>query len=421
MGQQLNPVGIRVGIHRKWKSNWFLDQKYYTDFLLLNFEINKYLTGILRNSTITSFLINCYISKISLEKLYICVFFYRLRQDVALKSKKKNKNINYKLFRDKHLNINMKHLNKNCVKTQKMNKIFTILLNVIDNSKCLFKIKKPSNLFNTKFNLLKNKTSISLPSNQIRKIKLKKNKNFKLKQNSYKNLKLIKNSLSELTNSKIYLIMVNSLSFIMFYEYLHEFSTLYKYNKQAEYERLNLSRQMISFYRYDVKLINDSINVIFITLILKQPQFLAQFIGYQLRKTPRNYRLNKIIQFLNQTITSVVKNRKEILGCRIQFKGRLGGRRSRRARKMQFINEGIMPLHTYTSKIEYGEAQGITKFGVVGIKVWLCYESNFNHTLQKDLLIYFGYKLKHKRNKKNNHVTTKKKKIQKIQKRTFKK
>jgi ribosomal protein S3 len=148
---------------------------------------------------------------------------------------------------------------------------------------------------------------------------------------------------------------------------------------------------MISFYRYDVKLINDAINVIYITLILKQPLFLAQFIAYQLRKTPRNYRFGKIVQFLSQTITSVVKNRKEILGCRIQFKGRIGGRRSRRARKLLFISEGVMPLHSYNSKIEYGEASGLTRFGTVGIKIWLCYNKDFNYSLQKDLLLYFSY------------------------------
>ena len=249
-------------------------------------------------------------------------------------------------------------------------------------------MKKTSYLFNNKI-----KNSLLL-NKKIKKLKIKRNINFQLKKNTFKDIKLIKKSLSELTNSKISLIMVNSLSFIMFYEYLHEFSHLYKYNKQAEYGRINLSRQTVSFYRYDVKLISDAINVIFITLILKQPQFLAQFIGYQLRKTPRNYRFGKIIQFLSQSITSIVKNRKEILGCRIQFKGRLGGRRSRRARKIKFINEGIMPLHSYTSRIEYGESKGLTKFGVVGIKIWLCYKSDFNYTLQKDLLIYFGYNSK---------------------------
>ena len=161
---------------------------------------------------------------------------------------------------------------------------------------------------------------------------------------------------------------------------------------------------MISFYRYDVKLISDAINVIYISLILKQPLFLAQFIGYQLRKTPRNYRFGKIIQFLKQNITSVVKNRKEILGCRVQFKGRLGGRRTRRARKMQFINEGIMPLHSYDSKIEYGEAKGLTRFGVVGIKIWLCYKPEFSAALQKDLLIYFGYNKKKLSTKKTDNV-----------------
>ena len=137
--------------------------------------------------------------------------------------------------------------------------------------------------------------------------------------------------------------------------------------------------------------INDAINVIYITLILKQPLFLAQFIGYQLRKTPRNYRVGKIVQFLSQTITSVVKNRKEILGCRIQFKGRLGGKRSRRARKLLVISEGIMPLHSYNSKIEYGESSGFTRVGTVGVKIWLCYNNEFNYSLQKDLLLYFSY------------------------------
>tara|TARA_B100001989_G_scaffold249099_1_gene223759 strand:+ start:7147 stop:7794 length:648 start_codon:yes stop_codon:yes gene_type:complete len=198
--------------------------------------------------------------------------------------------------------------------------------------------------------------------------------------------------------------MVNALSFLKFYEYLHEYSNLYKLTRQGEYERTFLNNQMISFYRYDVKLISDAINVIYISLILKQPLFLAQFIGYQLRKTPRNYRFGKIIQFLKQNITSVVKNRKEILGCRVQFKGRLGGRRTRRARKMQFINEGIMPLHSYDSKIEYGEAKGLTRFGVVGIKIWLCYKPEFSAALQKDLLIYFGYNKKKLSTKKTDNV-----------------
>ena len=109
MGQQINPIGIRIGLHRKWKSNWFLDNKYYTNFLLLNFEINKYLVGILRNDKVTSFVINCYISKISLQKLYICIFFYRLRRPTSrkLKNKKKGGKLDYKKLNLK-FNVNFK-------------------------------------------------------------------------------------------------------------------------------------------------------------------------------------------------------------------------------------------------------------------------------------------------------------------------
>ena len=398
MGQQINPIGIRIGLHRKWKSNWFLDNKYYTNFLLLNFEINKYLVGILRNDKVTSFVINCYISKISLQKLYICIFFYRLRRPTSrkLKNKKKGGKLDYKKLNLK-FNVNFKDFLLKKKFKQKNKAILNILIP---------KDNKKIKIFNIKSSYMKQKNLIQNFDSKIKikKIRVKKKNSFTIKYKKKKNLKLIKKSLSELTNAKIYLIMVNALSFLKFYEYLHEYSNLYKLTRQGEYERTFLNNQMISFYRYDVKLISDAINVIYISLILKQPLFLAQFIGYQLRKTPRNYRFGKIIQFLKQNITSVVKNRKEILGCRVQFKGRLGGRRTRRARKMQFINEGIMPLHSYDSKIEYGEAKGLTRFGVVGIKIWLCYKPEFSAALQKDLLIYFGYNKKKLSTKKTDNV-----------------
>lgn len=398
MGQQINPIGIRIGLHRKWKSNWFLDNKYYTNFLLLNFEINKYLVGILRNDKVTSFVINCYISKISLQKLYICIFFYRLRRPTSrkLKNKKKGGKLDYKKLNLK-FNVNFKDFLLKKKFKQKNKAILNILIP---------KNNKKIKIFNIKSSYMKQKNLIQNFDSKIKikKIRVKKKNSIRLDNKKKKNLKLIKKSLSELTNAKIYLIMVNALSFLKFYEYLHEYSNLYKLTRQGEYERTFLNNQMISFYRYDVKLISDAINVIYISLILKQPLFLAQFIGYQLRKTPRNYRFGKIIQFLKQNITSVVKNRKEILGCRVQFKGRLGGRRTRRARKMQFINEGIMPLHSYDSKIEYGEAKGLTRFGVVGIKIWLCYKPEFSAALQKDLLIYFGYNKKKLSTKKTDNV-----------------
>ena len=419
MGQQINPIGIRVGLHRKWKSNWFLEDKYYTNFLLLNFEINKYLTGILRNSTVNSFLINCYISKISLEKLYICVFFYRLRDQASNKRKQKKRRnkggkIDYAKFESK-ININLKKIfiKKNKIKGKSM-----IILNIISLKKINVLYSKSKILLkknNTELNLIKikkikfnNKRSIILQkinnNDDVKSVFLKKIKKMiklnrrNLKLNSNKNFKLIKKSLSELTNSKIYLIMINSLSFLKFYEYLYEHTYLYRYSRKVKYGRLNSIRKMVAFYRYDVKLITDAMNIIYITLLLKQPLFLAQFIGYQLKKTPRNFYFNKIIKFLTYNIISTVRNRKEILGCRVEFKGRLGGRRTRRSRKSQFINEGIMPLNSYNSRIEFGDSKGLTRFGVIGIKIWLCYDTKFNSNLQKDLLLYFGYSKKKYKN-----------------------
>jgi hypothetical protein len=80
MGKKVHPIGLHVGLYRKWKSNWFLDKNNYTNFLHLNFEINKYFAGILRNYPIKTFFSHCVIAKYSLEKIYIFIFFYRLRQ-----------------------------------------------------------------------------------------------------------------------------------------------------------------------------------------------------------------------------------------------------------------------------------------------------------------------------------------------------
>ena len=41
--------------------------------------------------------------------------------------------------------------------------------------------------------------------------------------------------------------MVNALSFLKFYEYLHEYSNLYKLTRQGEYERTFLNNQMQKF------------------------------------------------------------------------------------------------------------------------------------------------------------------------------
>ena len=43
-----------------------------------------------------------------------------------------------------------------------------------------------------------------------------------------------------------------------------------------------------------------------------------------------------------------------------------------RSRKT-WINVGSVPLHTISKNIEYAQSKAITKYGAIGIKVWLHY------------------------------------------------
>lgn len=42
MGQKVNPIGFRLGIHRDWDSKWFAGKE-YSDFVLEDYQIRKFL------------------------------------------------------------------------------------------------------------------------------------------------------------------------------------------------------------------------------------------------------------------------------------------------------------------------------------------------------------------------------------------
>jgi small subunit ribosomal protein S3 len=55
-------------------------------------------------------------------------------------------------------------------------------------------------------------------------------------------------------------------------------------------------------------------------------------------------------------------------GIKVQVAGRLGG--AEMARR-EWYREGRVPLHTLRAKIDYGFAEALTKYGQIGVKVWI--------------------------------------------------
>ncbi len=56
------------------------------------------------------------------------------------------------------------------------------------------------------------------------------------------------------------------------------------------------------------------------------------------------------------------------LGIRVNVAGRLGGAEIART---EWTREGRVPLHTLRADIDYAQAEALTAYGIIGIKVWI--------------------------------------------------
>ncbi len=56
------------------------------------------------------------------------------------------------------------------------------------------------------------------------------------------------------------------------------------------------------------------------------------------------------------------------LGVKVRVSGRLNGSEIART---EWYREGRIPLHTFRAEIDYGLAESLTTYGVIGVKVWI--------------------------------------------------
>jgi small subunit ribosomal protein S3 len=71
-----------------------------------------------------------------------------------------------------------------------------------------------------------------------------------------------------------------------------------------------------------------------------------------------------------------------VKGIRIQVSGRLGG--SEIARR-EWYTEDSVPLHTLKADVQYGYAESLTTYGIIGVKTWVFL--GITHTLKKQAAI----------------------------------
>jgi small subunit ribosomal protein S3 len=82
-------------------------------------------------------------------------------------------------------------------------------------------------------------------------------------------------------------------------------------------------------------------------------------------------------------------------GIRVCLSGRLAGNEIART---EWLREGSVPLHTFRANVDYAEAEALTTYGIIGVKVWIYKGEILTSSTNKN-------------NKEKENVTTNKNKI----------
>lgn len=101
----------------------------------------------------------------------------------------------------------------------------------------------------------------------------------------------------------------------------------------------------------------------------------AQMVAEQLESRVSHRRaMKRAISFAMRTLAK---------GIKIQTSGRLGGAEMSRR---EWYREGRVPLHTLRAKIDYGFSEAHTKFGRIGVKVWIYLGDVMKHEKEEAVL-----------------------------------
>lgn len=123
--------------------------------------------------------------------------------------------------------------------------------------------------------------------------------------------------------------------------------------KGANIERLTARLQKLTGKRISIKIKE-----------VKKPDAVAQIVALNIARLLRSR------SAFRRTLKMAVQNamRSGVQGIKIKISGRLGDADMSRVLE---VKDGRVPLHTLRADIDFGFAESITGFGVIGVKVWI--------------------------------------------------
>ena len=69
-------------------------------------------------------------------------------------------------------------------------------------------------------------------------------------------------------------------------------------------------------------------------------------------------------------------------GIRVCLSGRLAGNEIARS---EWLREGSVPLHTFRADVDYAEAEALTTYGIIGVKVWIYKGEVFSKDIKNNI------------------------------------
>lgn len=123
--------------------------------------------------------------------------------------------------------------------------------------------------------------------------------------------------------------------------------------KGLDIEKISHSIKKMASCEVDVKIIE-----------IDKPDIYSSLVAQSVAKQLENRAAFKKV--MKKSMQSAMKY--GALGIKISCAGRLGGAEIART---EWYKEGLVPLHTLRSNIDYATANAYTTYGVIGVKVWI--------------------------------------------------
>lgn len=322
MGQKTNPNIFRLGVNKKWKTEFFEKKtKEFAHFTFVDLEIKSFIERFLN---IYGLILHDY--KIHHTNSVLTIYIsYAITPEFKFNQIKQNKKLKLvgrvKKQHFLYLNTEQKIKNKNSIKSK--------IKSYLDGN------KKNHKDLTQKYTFVK-----TVKQNNLNNLKIE-NKI----QKFLKNLELFKNN-NVLINFKC----INK-----------NFNLTLKQKKSLKKKIMSLQK-----FRY-TSFFKTGINLIFLSVYnSKSSKLLIKFIEMQLKTIKRQ---KFFMSFLKKTLTLFLNsNFSKIKGVRIKIKGR--SNRVPRA-KQKILNVGEIPLQSIDSIVDYSETTIQTSNGSLGLKVWV--------------------------------------------------